>query len=135
MFTTTTDERGIHVYHWCENKIPSRKTHWTNSIHKTTKRKQYWILDIGANNYPIQSFLCFLMLKLHPSFLLTTINLKNILWATTFHITEKYVLQGKFWQNFIYQINKNSLHYFYFYFQWIHAPSKFYANTCSQPQF
>ena len=31
-------------------------------------------MDIGANNYPFQCFLCFLTLKLHPSFLLTTIN-------------------------------------------------------------
>ena len=34
-------------------------------------------MDIGANNYPFQCFLCFLTLKLHPSFLLTTINHKS----------------------------------------------------------
>ena len=34
-------------------------------------------MDIGANNYPCQSFLCFLTLKLHPSFLLTKINHKS----------------------------------------------------------
>ena len=33
-------------------------------------------MDIGANNYPFQCFLCFLKLKLHPSFLLNTINNK-----------------------------------------------------------
>ena len=34
-------------------------------------------MDIGANNYPFQCFLCFLTLKLHSSFLLTTINHKS----------------------------------------------------------
>ena len=34
-------------------------------------------MDIGANNYPFQCFLCSVMLKLHPSFLLTTVNHKS----------------------------------------------------------
>ena len=34
-------------------------------------------MDIGANNYPFQCILCFLTLKLHTSFLLTTINHKS----------------------------------------------------------
>ena len=34
-------------------------------------------MDIGANNYPFQCFLCFLKLKLHQSFMLTTINHKS----------------------------------------------------------
>ena len=54
-------------------------------------------MDIGANNYPFQCFLCFLTLKLHPSFLLTTINHKSC----TFHTTENisYTDISKF-QNF-----------------------------------
>ena len=58
-------------------------------------------MDIGANNYPFQCFLCFLTLKLHPSFPLTTISHKSCNWATNFHKTEKYILQGNFWQNFV----------------------------------
>ena len=42
-------------------------------------------MDIGANNYPFQCFLCFPALKLHPSFP-----------ATTFLITEKYIVQENF---------------------------------------
>ena len=34
-------------------------------------------MNIGANNYLFQCFLCFLTLKLHPRFLLTTINHKS----------------------------------------------------------
>ena len=49
-------------------------------------------MDIGANNYQFLCFLCFLRLKLHPRFLLTTINRKVVLKATTFNATEKYVL-------------------------------------------
>ena len=46
------------------------------SIKVSTKLYQMK-MDIGANNYPFQCFLCFLKLKLHPSFLLTTINHKS----------------------------------------------------------
>ena len=35
-------------------------------------------MNIGANNYPFQCFLCFQTLKLHSSFLLTTITHKSM---------------------------------------------------------
>ena len=48
-------------------------------------------MDIGPNNYPFQCFLCFLTLKLHPHFRLTTINHKSCTLSTTFHTIEKHV--------------------------------------------
>ena len=48
-------------------------------------------MDIGANNYPFQC-LCFLTLKLHSSFLLTTINHKSCTLITPSYTTEKICL-------------------------------------------
>ena len=46
-------------------------------------------MDIGANNYPSQCFLCILTLKLHPSFLLTTINHKSFTLSHNFSHNRK----------------------------------------------
>ena len=52
------------------------------------------ILDIGANNYPFQCFLCFLTLKLCPSFRLATINHKMCtLSHNSSHNTEIYLIE------------------------------------------
>ena len=48
-------------------------------------------MDIGANNYPFQCFLCFLTLKLHPSFLLTTINQKSFTLSHSFFTQQKII--------------------------------------------
>ena len=53
-------------------------------------------MDIGANNYPFQCFLCFLTLKLHPSFLLTTINHKSCTLSHNFLHNRKIYLIRKF---------------------------------------
>ena len=52
-------------------------------------------MDIGANNYPFQCFLCFLTLKLHPSFLLTTINHKSCTLSHNFSHNRKIYLIRK----------------------------------------
>ena len=52
-------------------------------------------MDIGANNYPFQCFLCFLTLKLHPSFLLTTINHKSCTLSHNFSHNRKICLIRK----------------------------------------
>ena len=57
--------------------------------------------DIGANNYPFQCFLCFLTLKLHPSFLLTTINHKSCTLSHNFSHNRKRYLIRKLLTNFI----------------------------------
>ena len=51
-------------------------------------------MDIGANNYPFQCFLCFLPLKLHPNLLLTTINHKSCTLSHNFsHNRKIYVVR------------------------------------------
>ena len=56
-------------------------------------------MDIGANNYPFQCFLCFLTLKLHPSFLLTTINHKSCTLSHNFLHNRKIYLIRKLLTN------------------------------------
>ena len=64
------------------------------SIKVSTKLYQMK-MDIGANNYPFQCFLCFLKLKLHPSFLLTTINHKSSTLSLNFSQNRKIYLIRK----------------------------------------
>ena len=64
------------------------------SIKVSTKLYQME-MDIGANNYPFQCFLCFLTLKLHPSFLLTTINHKSCTLSHNFSHNRKIYLIRK----------------------------------------
>ena len=52
-------------------------------------------MDIWANNYSFQCFLCFLKLKLHPSFLLTTINHKRCTLSHNFSHNRKIYLIRK----------------------------------------
>ena len=46
-------------------------------------------MDNGANNYPFQCALCFLTLKLHPSFLLTTKNHRSCTLSHNFSHSRK----------------------------------------------
>ena len=59
--------------------------------------------DIGANNYPFQCFLCFLTLKLHPSFLLTTINHKSCTLSHNFSHNRKIYLIRKLLTKFCFK--------------------------------
>ena len=52
-------------------------------------------MDIGANNYPFECFLCFLTLKLHPSFLLTIIDHKSCTLSHNFSHNRKIYLSYK----------------------------------------
>ena len=52
-------------------------------------------MDIEANNYPFPYFLCFLTLKSHPSFLLTTTNHKSCTLSHNFLYNRKIYLKTK----------------------------------------
>ena len=69
----------LHIY----RKKEPKKSLFSHQINNKSKFDKVSIklclmeMDIGADNYPFQCFLCFLMLKLHPSFQLTTITHKS----------------------------------------------------------
>ena len=60
-----------------------------------------WKSVIGANSYPFQCFLCFLRLKLHPIFLLTTINHKSCTLSHKFSCNRKIYILRKLMMKFI----------------------------------
>ena len=53
-------------------------------------------MDTGANNYPFQCFLCFVTLKLHPNFLITTKNYKSCTLSHNFSHNRKIHLKETF---------------------------------------
>ena len=60
-------------------------------------------MDIGANNYPFQCFLCFPTLKLHPNFLLTTPNHKSCTLSHNFSHNRKIYLIRKLLTKFYFK--------------------------------
>ena len=61
-------------------------------------------MDIGVNNYPFQCFLCFVKLKLHPSFLLTTKNHKSCTLSHNFSDNRKIYLLRKLFDKILFEI-------------------------------
>ena len=67
----------------------------TSDFGKVSTKLYQMKIDIGTNNYQFQCFLCFLTLKLYPSFLLTTINHKSCTLSHNFSHNRKIYLIKK----------------------------------------
>ena len=83
----------------------------TSDFDKVSTKLYQMEMDIGANNYPFQCFLCFLTLKLHPSFLLTTINHKSCTLSHNFSHNRKICLIRKLLTKFCFKTGFTPKHW------------------------
>ena len=74
---------------------PQIFTEITSDFDEVSTKLQQMEMDIGANNYLFQCFLCFILLKLHPYSLLTTINHKSCTLSHNFSHSRKIYLIRK----------------------------------------
>ena len=79
-------------YHVCPNLATNIHRNNTSDFNKVSTKLYLMEMDTEANNYQFLCFVCFLRLKLHPSFQLTTINDKSCTLSHNLHTTEKYIL-------------------------------------------